>query len=223
MEETLIRGVLERVGERPLERLMWAVDFAQRSLLTPGDKSNAVLELTCFIWASHLPKKDVESQISAILRDNIPSMVYGQPEVSLAQDRFKRVLMAAAGEREVEMPLKHVKAHFTRNEGLSFVSGIRDGLSTSAKERTEAKLEAAIVKLLRLLDTNVRTSVAKEKGGERFMPLRMYVGICPEAVDGCGKLFAKTRMDQNYCSRTCASRAQVRRFRAKNRLKKATR
>jgi hypothetical protein len=52
------------------------------------------------------------------------------------------------------------------------------------------------------------------------MPVRMYVGICPKARDGCGKLFAKTRIDQDYCSRTCVSRAQVHRFRRNQRALK---
>jgi hypothetical protein len=215
MEESLIRGVLERVGERPLERLMWAVSFAQRSLLTPGDKSNAALELTCFMWASPSTEGDTTSMVSAMVRDNIPNMIYGELEVPLAQQQFVEVLKAAAGEGEKELPLKHVTAILTRHEGLSYVSVV--------KESIEAKLEAVVFKLLRLLDATVRTSRAKEKGGERFLPLRMYVGVCPEVQDGCGKLFAKTRMDQDYCTRTCASRAQVRRFRAKARKKKAKR
>jgi hypothetical protein len=38
----------------------------------------------------------------------------------------------------------------------------------------------ALTYKLRLLDKKVRTSLAKAKGGERFTPVRMYVGICPK-------------------------------------------
>jgi hypothetical protein len=83
------------------------------------------------------------------------------------------------------------------------------GYAATRAEAAEAKVEAVIFKLLRLFDQTVRTSIAKSKGGERFAPVRLYVGICPDGRDGCGKLFAKTRIDQEYCSRTCVSRRQV--------------
>ena len=217
MKEDLIRGVLKRVGVRPLERLAWVVDFAQRPILTPGDRLNAEVELTCFMWAAHLTQENLPGQVSAMLQDDIPSMVYRDAEITLAQQRFTDVLKAAAGRGKIYLPLKHVKAEFTQENGLTYEMNI--------PERTakEAKMEVLIFKLLRLLGEPVRTNRTKAKGGERFMPLRLYVGVCLKAEDGCGKLFAKTRTDQQYCSRRCASRAQVRRFRAKSRKRKATR
>lgn len=215
MKEALISVGLKRVGKRPLERLMWAVDFSQRKLLTPGDQSNAELELTCFLWAPNLrPDQDltVASQIKALMTG--PSRKeesFSGDEVTEAQRQFTRVLMAAAGDGEVERQLKHVKVRFTRAEGVEYISTISD---------RPAKMEAVVFKLLRLLDKTVRTSLTKAKGGERFTPVRLYVGICPKVRDGCGKLFAKTRIDQDYCSRTCVSRAQVHRFRRNQRALK---
>ena len=69
MKEALILAGLKRVGTRPLERLTWAVDFSQRSLQTPGDQSNAELELTCFLWAPNLlpdPDLTIPRQIKCI-------------------------------------------------------------------------------------------------------------------------------------------------------------
>jgi hypothetical protein len=219
MKEALVRGVLKRVGIRPLERLAWAVDFAQRPLLTTGDLSNAELELTCFLWAPHLPEENRPTQISALMSGWGGGLAYQGQEVSLAQQRFVEVLRAAAGDEEIEIPLKNITVQFTRGKGVKYASTIPDRVGMSATQRTEAKLEAVVFKLLRLLDQTVRTSLAKARGGERFLPLRLYVGICPTVKDGCGKLFAKTRIDQDYCSRTCASRAQVRRFRKKKSLR----
>jgi hypothetical protein len=141
---------------------------------------------------------------------------YRGHEVQHAQQLFTKVLIAAASEREVELPLKHVTVKFTRDSGVEYVNVI----PANPTLRKQAKLEAVTFKLLRLLDKSVRTSIAKAKGGERFTPVRRYVGICPEARDGCGKLFAKTRIDQEYCSRTCVSRAQVHRFRRNQRALK---
>jgi hypothetical protein len=209
---------MKRVGARPLDRLAWAVDFSQRELLTPGDQLNAELELTCFQYALNLAPDQgvaVSTQIKALMTvDPWKEDSFQGSEVTQAQKRFRRVLQAAAGETEVGLLLKHVKVEFTRAEGVQYVSTIPHRRGQSATELSEAKLEAAVFKLLRLLDKTVRTSVAKAKGGERFTPLRMYVGLCPEARDGCGKLFSKKRIDQDYCSRTCVSRAQVYRFRA---------
>jgi hypothetical protein len=106
-----------------------------------------------------------------------------------------------------------VQVRFTRADGVEYLSTIPGRLGQSDTVVAQAKLEAAVFKLIRLLDKTVRTSLTKAKGGERFMPVRQYVGICPETRDGCGKLFAKSRIDQAYCSRTCVSRAQVHRFR----------
>jgi hypothetical protein len=218
MKEALILAGMKRVGTRPLERLAWAADFSQRPLLTPGDQLNAELELACFLWAPGLrPDKDltVARQINAIMTDHPwkEDRLAGQ-EVAWAQQAFTRVLRVAAGEGKIERRLKYVKVEFTRADGVEYVSTIPDG------GVREALLEAVAVRLLRLLDKTVRTSLSKAKGGERFTPVRLYVGLCPEAKDGCGNLFAKTRFDQDYCSRTCASRAQVNRFRRNQRALK---
>ncbi len=218
MNEALILAGMKRVGTRSLERLAWAVDFSQRSLLTPGDQLNAELELACFLWARSLRRdKDltVASQINAIMTDHPwrEDRLAGK-EVAWAQKEFTRVLKAAAGHGKIERRLKYVSLEFTRAEGVEYVSTLPDSSGR------DALLEAVLVRLLRLLDKTVRTSVSKAKGGERFTPVRLYVGVCPEALDGCGKLFAKTRMDQDYCSRTCASRAQVNRFRRNQRALK---
>jgi len=135
-------------------------------------------------------------------------------EVTWAQREFTRVLRAAAGDGRIGQRLRYVKAEFTRAEGVKYVSTLPDGSGR------EARLEAVLVRLLQLLDKTVRTSLAKAKGGERFTPVRMYVGVCPQERDGCGKLFAKARIDQDYCSRTCVSRAQVNRFRRNQRALK---
>jgi hypothetical protein len=217
MNEALILAGLRRVGTRPLDRLEWAVDFSQRSLETPGDQSNAELELACFLWASSLrpdPDLPIARQVKALMTDPPwkEDRLTGK-EVTWAQQEFTRVLRAAAGEGKIERRLRYVKAEFTRAEGVEYVSTLPEG-------SREALLEAVLVRLLRLLDKTVRTSGAKAKGGERFTPLRLYVGICPKANDGCGKLFAKTRSDQDYCTRTCATRAQVNRFRRNQRALK---
>lgn len=218
MKESLILAAMKRVGIRPLERLAWAVDFSQRSLLTPGDQSNADLELACFLWARSLrPDQDlsVASQIKALMTDSPwkEDRLAGK-EVTWAQREFTRVLRAAAGDGRIGQRLRYVKAEFTRAEGVKYVSTLPDGSGR------EARLEAVLVRLLQLLDKTVRTSLAKAKGGERFTPVRMYVGVCPQERDGCGKLFAKARIDQDYCSRTCVSRAQVNRFRRNQRALK---
>lgn len=224
MKETLISAGIRRIGKRPLNRLAWAVDFAQRKIETPEDQSKAELELTCFVWVPGLqdyPGLPVLRQINALMTER-PWLEdsYRGKEVRWAQQQFARVMVAAASGGEIEFPLKHVTVKFTRADGVEYVSVIPNRLGQSETERTEAKLEAVTFKLLRLLDKTVRTSIAKAKGGERFTPVRLYVGICPEARDGCGKLFAKTRIDQEYCSRTCVSRAQVNRFRRNQRALK---
>lgn len=218
MNEALISAVLRRVGTRPLDRLAWVVDFSQRSLETPGDQSNAQLELTCFLWAPSLrPDQDltIARQVKALITDAPwKEDRLTRKEVTWAQQEFTRVLRAAAGDGKIERRLRYVKAEFTRAEGVEYVSTLPDGSGR------EALLEAVLVRLLRLLDKTVRTSGAKARGGERFTPLRLYVGICSKAKDGCGKLFAKTRIDQDYCSRSCASRVQVNRFRRNQRALK---
>ena len=221
MTETLISAALRRIGKNPLKRLEWAVDFSQRSIYTPEKRSRAELELTCFFWAPALrdyPGHPVTKQIRALMTEHlwIKDSFQGQ-EVERAQRIFAKVLETAADDGEFELPLEHVKVQFTRNGGLEYVPWIPD---RSSGKRTEAKLEAITFKLLRLLDKSVRTSNAKAKGGERFTPMRLYVGICPEDRDGCGRLFAKTRIDQEYCCRACVSRAQVHRFRRNQRAVK---
>ncbi len=224
MKEPLILGAMKRVGARPLDRLTWTVDLSQRKISTPESQLNAELELTCFLWARNLRPYEgvtVAKQINALMTEHPwKNDSFRGIEVNQAQQEFARVLRAAAGNREIEHSLKYVKVIFTRAEGVEYVSTIPDRLGQSATEHSEAKLEAVVFKLLRLLDKTVRTSLAKAKGGERFTPVRMYVGICPEARDGCGKLFAKTRIDQDYCSRTCVSGAQVYRFRRNQRALK---
>jgi hypothetical protein len=216
MNEPLISAVIKRVGISPLERLAWAVDFSERVLLTPGDQSNAELELTCFMWAQNLQpdeKHSIQAQIKAITNDFADASFKGK-EVLQAQEQFTKILKAAAGQGWIEIErFKYLGVKFTRSGGVNYVNRIRHG-------GMKAKMEALTYKLLRLLDKTVRTSLAKAKGGERVTPVRMYVGICPKDRDGCGKLFAKTRIDQEYCSRTCVSRAQVHRFRRNERAKR---
>jgi len=224
MKEPLILAAMKRVGARPLDRLTWAVDFSQRKILTPENQLNAELELTCFLWARNLRPYagvTVSTQIKALMTEHPwKKDSFRGIEVIQAQRLFTRVLRAAAGDKEIEQPLKYVKVVFTRADGVEYVSTIPDRLGQAATDHSEAKLEAVVFKLLRLLDKTVRTSVAKAKGGERFTPVRMYVGVCPQERDGCGKLFAKTRIDQDYCSRTCVSGAQVYRFRRNQRALK---
>jgi len=215
MKEAMISAVIKRVGKSPLERLSWAVDFSRRQLLTDGDQSNAELELTCFLWALNL-RPDSEQSVPAQIKTLMTEDAFHGQEITQAQRRFTEILRAAAGDGKIEQPLHHVKVVFTRAEGLEYSSSIRSFPTTPAGEE-KARLEAVIFKLLRLLDKTVRSSIAKSKGGERFTPVRMYVGICPEDKDGCGRLYAKTRSDQEYCSRTCVNRAQVNRFRRNER------
>ena len=212
MKETLISGALKRIGTRPLERLAWAVDFAQRPLLKSGDLLNAELELTCFLWAPHL-FPDRVGQIQALITHTAwKDLTFRGKEVHRAQKRFIEVLRASSGDGKEEMPLKYVAVHFTRVDGLEYVPSIPprrfESQPIAGEERTEAKLEVVVFKLLQLLDQTVRAN-----GRNRFVPLRLYVHICQRAEDGCGRLFAQTRTDQDYCCRTCVSRAQVRRFR----------
>jgi hypothetical protein len=224
VKEKMILAGIKRVGTSPLERLAWAVDFSQRVLQTPGDRLNAELELTCFVFGPNLrshPGLTIPAQIKALMTNpHWQWESYQGKEVTQVQRRFTEVLRAAAGHGEVDEALKYLKVRFTRAEGLEYENRIPIGLRQPANEQEEAKLELAFFKLLRLLDKSVRTSLAKAKGGERFTPVRLYVGICPEARDGCGKIFAKTRIDQNYCSRTCVSGAQVYRFRRNQRALK---
>ena len=218
MKESLISVALRRIGKKPLKRLEWAVDFSQRLIETAEDQSKAELELTCFLWAPGLrdhPGLPIPRQINALMTDSpyVEDSFRGQ-EVSWAQKQFAKVLKAAAGERKMELSLKHTKIEFTRRDGVEYVTVCPDNL------RAEAKREAVMFHLLRSLDKTVRTNTVKAKGGARLTPVRIYVGICPEAADGCGKLFAKSRIDQEYCSRKCVSRAQVHRFRRNHRALK---
>lgn len=219
MKEALISAALRRIGEKPLKHLEWAVDFSQRLIETPEDQSKAELELTCFLWAPGLqdhPGLPVPRQIKALMTDSLYSKSpYRGQEVKWTQKKFAETLTAAASDQEIELPLRHVTAKFTRAEGLELVSVFRS--EQSAQDRKQAKLEAIAFRLIRLLDKRVVTATRK---AVRLTPVRLYVGICPEARDGCGRLFAKTRIDQEYCSRTCVSRAQVHRFRRNQRALK---
>lgn len=219
MKESLISAGLRRIGNRPLNRLEWAVDFSQRSLFTSEDQSKAELELTCFLWAPSLreyPGATIPKQINALMSDRpwIEDSYRGE-EVIWAQRAFAKILMASASDRKIKLPLQHVTAEFTRAEGLELVSVFRS--KQSVQERKQAKLEAAAFKLIRLLDKKV---ISGTRRSVRFTPVRLYVGVCPKERDGCGQLFAKTRIDQEYCSRTCVSRAQVHRFRRNQRALK---
>jgi hypothetical protein len=212
VKETLISAALKRIGKRPLKRLEWAVDFSQRVIDTPEEQSKAELELTCFFWAPGLqddPSRPIPKQIDAVMTDR-PWIQYsyrGQ-EVKWAQQAFAKTLMAAASDRELKLPLRHVTAKFTRAEGLDLVSVFRSG--QSPQDQQQSKLEAIAFRLLLLLDKKVVTGT---RGPTRLTPVRLYAGLCPKERDGCGKLFAKNRIDQEYCSRTCVSGAQVHRFR----------
>jgi len=93
--------------------------------------------------------------------------------------------------------------------------GWRADGSITKEQQIESKISLAVFKLLRLLDQTVRA-----KRGGRFIPLRMYVSICPVEHDGCGKLFAKSRIYQEHCSRTCTVRHQVRECRKRAEQKK---
>lgn len=219
VKETLISAGLRRIGTKPLKRLEWVVDFSQRSLGTPDDQSKAELELTCFVWAPSLrdyPGSSILKQINALMSEH-PWIEdsYRDEEVKWSQQAFAKILMASASDREIELPLHRVTAKFTRAEGLELVSHFRS--DQSAQDRKQAKLEAAAFKLIRLLDKKVITGTRRSV---RFTPVRLYVGMCPKERDGCGQLFAKTRIDQEYCSRTCVSRAQVHRFRRNQRALK---
>lgn len=208
-------AALRRVGKTTLERLAWVVDFAQRAL--SEDISDAELELNCFVFGEHL-FPDTEGQISALIRGGSKLLAYSGQEVTHLQQRFLEVLSAAAGRGTEKLPLKYVIAHFTRADGLEYVPNILGGRadgSITKEQQTESKLSLAVFKLLRLLDQTVRA-----KSGGRFIPLRMYVSICPEEHDGCGKLFAKSRIYQEHCSRTCTVRHQVRQCRKRAEQKK---
>jgi len=216
-------AAIARIGTSPLKRLAWAVDFSQRTILSENI-SNAILELNCFVFAPHLfPNRP--RQINALMTNPVwKDHRYGREELAEMQRRFLDVLNTVCGKGKIELSLDYVIANFTRNEGLQYVSRFpgwsADG-SITDKQRTEAKLEMATLKFLRLLDETVRS-----KGGQRLTPLRQYVGICPKVKDGCGRLFAKTRIDQEHCTRTCAVRHQVYRFRmgrAKQKRKKTLR
>jgi hypothetical protein len=218
VKETLISAGFRRIGKRPLKRLEWAVDFSQRSISTPEDQSKAELELTCFLWQNlqDYPGQPISKQVNALLTNSLwADHSYRGQEVRWAQEAFTKILRASASDREIELPLRHVTAKFTQAEGLELVSVLRS--EQPAQERGQAKLEAIAFRLIRLLDKKVITGTRKTV---RLTPVRLYVGLCPKAEDGCGKLFAKSRIDQDYCSRTCVSRAQVNRFRRRLRALK---
>lgn len=211
MKETISKA-LKLVGKKPLERLDWAVDFSQRSITTPDDQSNAELELTCFFWAMSLldhPSLPITRQINALMTERpwVEDSYRGQ-EVQWAQQTFTKILIASASDREIELPLRHVTAKFTRGEGLELVSVFRS--EQSAQERAYARREAIAFKLIRLLDKRIVTGTRRT---HRLTPMRHYVGICPKEKDGCGKLFAKTRIDKEHCSDECINRWNVYRFR----------
>lgn len=42
-----------------------------------------------------------------------------------------------------------------------------------------------------------------------------YIGFCDKKKFGCGKYFRKTRIDREYCSKTCVNRATTYRQRGK--------
>jgi hypothetical protein len=217
LKETIYVAALKRIGRKPLKLLKWAVHFSQWDFSNdPEALSMAEVELTCFAFVVlrgflGLPPL---TQIKALMTD--PHLCkqhsYRGPEVYDVQRRFTEVLRAAAGDGEFPWPLRFVTATFTQKGGLNYVTELRS--RHSAEEQRQAKLEHIVLRFLRLLDNTVRTGT---RGGERLTPIRAYVGVCPEKEDGCGKLFAKSRSDQDYCSRRCVSHAQVKRFRRNQR------
>ena len=137
---------------------------------------------------------------------------YRGQEVTQAQQHFAEVLRAAAGDEEIEQPLKHVKVKFTRAEGVEYISTIPDrrGQPQPSGRKQSWKLSCSSC-----FDCWIRLSEPaspRPRAVNGSRPCALYVGICPKVRDGCGKLFAKTRIDQDYCSRTCVSRAQVTAF-----------
>ena len=51
-------------------------------------------------------------------------------------------------------------------------------------------------------------------------PVRLYISEFAQKLGTVAENYAKTRIDQHYCSRTCVSRVQVNRFRRNQRALK---
>jgi CGNR zinc finger len=212
-----IAQVQPRVGKGPLERLRWALEFAQKDLatLTVGDWLNLQREFVAFgATRSSLPEpKD------AALKGARPGDGRGQERKwprGLGNWRlFDFVLGPDDGRDKVFLPTK---------EKLEAVQGVW-------RKVIKPFLSADAVGWIGPLSFTLNVARADEEGRTRTSVIR-DIGSDPDSLvplgillagyahrlgtcqaQGCGRWFVGDRKNQRFCSRACLNRESLKAFR----------
>jgi len=191
----IIRRLSARIGADPLRRLEWMVEFANRDFITGGDRQNAQLELACFLNANlTMSRPDKPVPLTGWL-------VCRTEDLEVVRDGFRQILLAAATGLPYSLPLNHTIARWS--DGLIYEQKLlARSDDPEDKALREAQIERSSLALLRFLDSDLRG-----------ISMWKYLAVCPPERRGCGEIFARSRIDKEYCSKECGTRARVRRFR----------
>jgi hypothetical protein len=189
--EKVFRDAALKVGHSERQRLEWAIQFAQQpdDGNTPFDWQNAQLETGAFLhpWWATAERSDRSLPFSGVMFPSVAQLKNMKAE-------FLELLRVAHEETGLEFPVPEMTAILDKN-GLRYQ--IAFNLSDPAKHAT-AQLEKAKLELAQLL--------ARHWG---------YIGLCDRKRHGCGRYFLKSRMDREFCSKTCVNRSTTYRQRGK--------
>jgi hypothetical protein len=203
-----IRQVQPRVGHGPIERLRWALDFAQKDLdaLTVGDWANLQREFVAFgaVYLS-LP----EPQDAAVERKR---RQYRQG--SLQDDPL---WVSGSGAEEVPLPsrelLREVQREWRAVIG-PFLSPAADGVVGPLN------FVLAIGRIADEAGGRTRAFVLRDDTSDpkTLVPLALLLGSYAHRLgtcqaQGCGRWFVGDRKNQRFCSRECNNRESLRAFR----------
>ena len=203
--ESLIR----RVGRTRIKRLEWAINFAQVEFekLTPGDYDNLRLELSAFInLGDH---GDIAP--SFVPPEGEALTVVSSKIVHTVNRSFRRILDSFENKQCAELgPFK-----------IGYSLTLAGWVAGEVKRRGKRQIDAAVEEFFdrrqqqRLLYGD-RDQVALLTFGQLLDQFISGVRRCLDET--CGRWFVAWRSNQEYCTRTCKSRAATRAKRVRDRI-----
>lgn len=210
------------MGRDPADRLQWALEFARRDIdkQTGGDWENLCAEIDAFattlVWWDRLPKYHRKKLRQDFGRHKFPATITFSPPsrevIRQTQARFRAVLADLQEKRRADIGpilvnyaiLWHRSPPRRRDPATElhnmFFPPFYVDIAPQTRPRPVQLVgadfeEYALVKFAELL--------AGHPG---------LIRICPEQKK-CGHWFVARRLNQEYCSKRCQTRAAVRAFR----------
>jgi hypothetical protein len=195
ISDDVFQAAAKKVGHKDEKRLAWAIEFAQEPTegMTPFDWHNRQLEAGAFWWPG-LPHTQKQRPSTPFVGAFFPTTEELKEIKAAFLALIKTAAKGASAEANFLFPVSHLSLQVDK-DGVTY----RPNLNLSdTEEHAKAKIEQFVVRLAQLV-------------GEQWD----YIGFCDRKKHGCGKYFLKSRIDREFCSKTCLNRSTTYRQRGK--------